>query len=171
MYYKPVGKTIKTVLDSDFEKRMKKKDFGLIEFWGYQLLDALEALQWLHSNDCISGSVSANNVFYKPDDRPRGLLHAPALREGNEKPRNKEEGHWPYYRENDGPIGADDDILAAAVLISECLFADSVARRCWNDLILLGDKYDYNPGNLILDVSHHWKQMDDPLRPLALTLE
>lgn len=111
--------------------------------------------------------------MFFPDNKgePWGKLHVPSLSATESSRRDHIYSTWPYYAQNDKPIGEYDDTLAAAVLIVEGLYADLGRRQTWHDLLRLRDKYHNDPANLIHDVVYYWKQPDDPLRPLALVLE
>jgi hypothetical protein len=49
-------------------------------------------------------------------------------------------------------------MVAVAIVVIECLFADLGSRSCWFDLLKLQDRqYRYRPQLLIHDIFWHWK--------------
>jgi len=116
--------------------------------------------------------MAAKNIMYKPDNKAWGVLHTPGLVEKDSKCLDRKHGHWPYYREHDDFISEQDDTLAAAVVIVECIFADLGGRKSWFDYLLLKEShYGSDPAMIIHDLIPNWKKFENPLRPLALALE
>ncbi len=85
-----------------------------------------------------SGSISPSNIFYYNDEKaPVGVLHAPGLVKLNGEPRNIQHSRFPYYEPIKKPITKEDEVVAVAVLLLECLWADGAAlRETWKELLL-----------------------------------
>ena len=59
--------------------RHEQKILSVLEFWGYQALDVMDAVQLLHEKGYTAGSVSSKNVLCKPGTLPGGVLHVPGM--------------------------------------------------------------------------------------------
>lgn len=169
--YPPTGKSLLTVLNSSWLDRDRRKKLSLLELWAPQVIDALSSVEFLHEHGFVSGSLCPRNILYHPSDVPWGKHHVPGLKEDDDTPRDLNFAKWPYYIEGDTSISEEDDIIAAAVIVVECLLADENSRDSWKDYVKLEDKYDYQPAKLILDLVRPWKRDECPYAPLALILE
>lgn len=134
--------------------RDRRKTLSTLELWVFQVLDAFDAVKYLHEQGFIAASISAENVYYAPTKHPHACLHVPGLRKvALLQPREKKWSSWPYYCQNEEPLTQFDDVIAASVLLVEILLADDYCRKEWPEL-----------------VANHERTHDDPLMLLAREL-
>ena len=67
------------VFDSDLNGRLRKMNLNLKEFWGVQVLDAIDAVAHLHESGFVVASVCSEHVMFTEATTPAAKLHCPGL--------------------------------------------------------------------------------------------
>lgn len=135
------------------------------------MIDACKGLRYIHDKGFVVGSLCPQNIFYHPHNEPWGKLHVPGLHKLDDRGRDKDYSRFPYYFTCDNPIEENDDVLAAAVIVVEGLWADENKRDSFNDHVSMPLKYDHQPAKVINDLIPDFKRFKSGFRPLALVLE
>lgn len=100
-----------------------------------------------------AGSINSENILYCFDRVLKTKLHVPGLVKKNDQLRNTKWARYPYYKPTNTPISEADEVVAFAVLLSECLLADCYQwRETWRAIVSHPPSYDSDPKKLLLSL-------------------
>ena len=114
-----------------------------------QVFDVLKGIDQCHQQGYVTGSIDPTNILFNWTTCPKGFLHAPGLVEVDTE-KNHKWARFPYYNESKSTISIEDEVIAAAVLLVECMWADlPQMRETWREYLYCPQTFDGKPRNLL----------------------